>query len=386
LAAQKKNPNAHSEGKKPPAAQAKKAAGLPEGARNALFALLAIAAIGAAAYVFFILPSSDTPADGQEFLNLLVSSSQTGIIYDVRESVNDKQRTNIYQCGVDMIFKGRFVGKNLTVIACDIGGCLASLPSGASKQMTYEQAQKEVSSMPYFIIKAGKSSSHQFFRRHMEITLGPEIANWTGCDISYYSATVNSSIYPLPNQTLNGTPLSNQSGNKSELCPRYFEPTPEYVANCTANGGSIYPEIRPDGCAGPATCHSTTTGGSTEWGATGAGETNGSQGSNINANQSNPGNQSSGQNSTLGSNQSSNQNSTGNSSLGAGVDFVVGENDGEGSGSVGVKCPAYVPTSKEAEEACVANGGQVYTEVDSDYCQLPTKCRYNSTQSAPLGE
>jgi hypothetical protein len=158
---------------------------LPESARKPLFALLALIAIGAAAYVLLMMPAQDSPADGSEFYARLVNSSNVAILCDVRGVTDDAQQSAIYQCRVDMISKGRFVGKTLVNIGCDSDGCIsATAGTNGSNTLTYEQAQKEMSAMPYIIIKPSAQSGYSFYQRHMEIAIAPNITDWTGCDIS----------------------------------------------------------------------------------------------------------------------------------------------------------------------------------------------------------
>lgn len=152
--------------------------------RNAAFALLAIVALATAAYVFFLSePYDPHSSDGSEFYSLLASAERVGLLYDVR-GADDAQASAIYQCGVDMISKGRFVGKAQEFIACSSDGCLsaASTQNGSSR-MTFEQAKKKVSQVPYILIKPGESG-YQFFQRHMEIYIGKGNAGNATCDIA----------------------------------------------------------------------------------------------------------------------------------------------------------------------------------------------------------
>jgi hypothetical protein len=157
---------------------------LSENDRKAAFALLIILAVGASAYVFFIAGQQDSPSDGQNFYYLLKGAEKAGILYDVR-GAGRMQVTAAYQCGVDMISKGRFAGKTLENIACDESGCLsASTGTNGTNRMTYEQAIRKFAAEPYIIIKTGEKSSYEFFQRHMEITIGKNAGNETKCDIA----------------------------------------------------------------------------------------------------------------------------------------------------------------------------------------------------------
>ncbi|MCX8197605.1 MAG: hypothetical protein N3F07_00185 [Candidatus Micrarchaeota archaeon] len=163
--------------------QKKPEAPLSEDRKKMLFALLALAALAASAYVFLFSPKQDLPSDGREFYFLLQNSGKAAFLYDVRGAEGD-QASAIYQCGVDIISKGRLAGKELTNIGCDENGCLASRPeSNRTAKMSYEQALAEISSQPYILIKAG-SPGYQFFQRHMEIRIGKEASEGVSCDIS----------------------------------------------------------------------------------------------------------------------------------------------------------------------------------------------------------
>ncbi len=157
---------------------------LSENDRKAGFALLVLAALGAAAYVFFLSEPADLPSDGRELYYLLKNAGRAGILYDVRQG-SEQQASAIYQCGVDIISKGRFAGIALENIACDESGCLSvSTERNGTSRMTYEQAKRKFSSIPYILIKPADSSSYQLFQRHMEISIGKNFTNASRCDIS----------------------------------------------------------------------------------------------------------------------------------------------------------------------------------------------------------
>lgn len=155
---------------------------ISESSRNALFALLAVLAIGAAAYVFFFSGPSDSPSDGSEFYASLVQSKSVAILYDVRDA-SQEQATAIFQCGVDIISKGRFAGKGLRNIACDSQGCLEMVTgSNGSNKMSFDTAKKEVSGAPYVLIKPG-TAGYALYQRHMEIYISGNATD-AKCDIS----------------------------------------------------------------------------------------------------------------------------------------------------------------------------------------------------------
>jgi hypothetical protein len=188
-AAQKPKGNTQQEGKAS-GAQAENAQGTPKPGlsqrdRDALFALLAIAALGAAAYALFLSGQPDAPSpDGHEFYSLLIASQGATILYDVRGVEDDAQNSRIYQCGVDIISSGIFAGKSLYVIGCSEEGCLSmSGGSNGSNRMGIDQAKKEASSAPYILIKPGKSG-YAFYQRHMEIMIASNLTEWTGCKIT----------------------------------------------------------------------------------------------------------------------------------------------------------------------------------------------------------
>lgn len=157
---------------------------LSEKDRIAWFALLVLLAIGGAAYLFIFSEPPDSPSDGREFYYALRAADRVGILYDVRGGA-DAQVTAAYQCGVDIISKGRFVGKALENIACDQQGCLSASTAGnGTSRQTYEQAKKKLAVIPYILIKTGENSSYSFFQRHMEIVIGKNAGNSTKCDIA----------------------------------------------------------------------------------------------------------------------------------------------------------------------------------------------------------
>jgi len=157
---------------------------LSEKDRQLLFAALVVAALGAAAYAFFLSTPEDKLSDGNEFYRLLSASGSAGFLYDVR-GADQEQAQAIYQCGVDIISKGRLAGKALDNIACDETGCIAaSTASNGTSRLTFEQAKRRLSSAPYIQIGPDAVSSYRFFQRHMEIYIGKNTGNATRCDIS----------------------------------------------------------------------------------------------------------------------------------------------------------------------------------------------------------
>ena len=172
--AARKSPVAPAAGKKP---------GLSERDRNMLLGALAVVAICAAAYVIFFSGVPDNPADGSEFYARLESSGSVGLLYDVR-GAQPEQASAIYQCGVDMISKGRFAGKSLEIIACESGNCIDSSPDrNGTRSVTYDEAVRTVSAFPYILIKPG-TPSYKFFQKHMEISIGQNVTGNVTCDIS----------------------------------------------------------------------------------------------------------------------------------------------------------------------------------------------------------
>jgi len=150
---------------------------LSERDRNAAVAVLAVAAIAMAAYAVFLSPKSDMPSDGSEFYSMLQSSDEVGIFYDVR-GADPAQATAIYQCGVDIISKGRFAQKKLEVISCDDKECMT-----ITETLGFEQARKKIGAVPYILIKPG-DGAYSFFQRHMEIYIGKNATGNATCDIS----------------------------------------------------------------------------------------------------------------------------------------------------------------------------------------------------------
>jgi hypothetical protein len=159
------------------------AGGLPESYRNALFALLAVLAVAAATYVLLFSGPSDSPSDGSEFYFKLIGSGNSALIYDVR-GAQQGQASAIYQCGVDIIGKGIFVGKNYSIIACESEGCIATSSSAnGTLRMSYEQVLRQVSDRPYILVKPGEPG-YAFFQRHMEITIGQNTTGNATCSLS----------------------------------------------------------------------------------------------------------------------------------------------------------------------------------------------------------
>ena len=132
---------------------------------------------------YFLLPR-DSPDDGRGFYSMLVSSGRVGLLYDVRGADGDAAQTAaIYQCGVDIISKGRFAGKTIVNIACDSESCLSvSTGSNGSNRMSFEQALRKFDGTPYILIRAG-GPSYSFYQRHMEISIGKG-QEGVSCDIS----------------------------------------------------------------------------------------------------------------------------------------------------------------------------------------------------------
>ncbi len=153
---------------------------LSEKDRNAALAVLALAAIFVAGYVLFFFESDPRSADGSEFYALLTKSEKVGFIYDVR-GAEPLQASAIYQCGVDMIYAGRFAGREITNIACDEEGCLSSA-SGSTK-ISFDQAKRQLSGSPYIQVKPGEPG-YAFFQKHMEIYIGKNVTGNTTCDIA----------------------------------------------------------------------------------------------------------------------------------------------------------------------------------------------------------
>ena len=158
---------------------------LSEKDKQALFVVLAVLAIVAVAYALFLTPAPDRrSADGSEFYFSLTNSSTVGFLFDVRGATADAQKSAIYQCGVNMISAGRFAGKTIETVACDGSGCIAaSSSSNGSATMSFGEAQKAFSGMPYIYVLAGDGAP-AFFMHHMEIYIPANITGNVTCDIS----------------------------------------------------------------------------------------------------------------------------------------------------------------------------------------------------------
>lgn len=167
----------HAEHSKESALKGKPKTGISENDRNAIVAVLAILALAAAAYVVLFSTPQDAPADGSGFYQMLTGSNSVGLFYDVR-GADQAQASAIYQCGVDIIGKGRFAQKNLTVVSCNEKECVS-----ISETLGFEQAQKKMENIPYVLIKPGESG-YAFFQRHMEIYIGKNATGNSTCDIA----------------------------------------------------------------------------------------------------------------------------------------------------------------------------------------------------------
>jgi hypothetical protein len=170
---------------KPKAAQVAKPL-LSEADKRALFALLAVVALCAIAYAAFAASQQDPPSDGSDFYLLLLDSQKVGLLYDARSPQSDAQQSAIYQCGIDMISKGRFAGKEVVNIGCDAAGCLyTTTGQNGSSRMPFSEAQKRLySEMPYILIKPGEGG-YAFFKRHMEIYIPANVTPAASyCDFS----------------------------------------------------------------------------------------------------------------------------------------------------------------------------------------------------------
>ncbi len=164
---------------------------LSEQNKQLLFAALAILAIGAAAYVFFLAEPPDNPSeDGRAFYYFVAGENKVGFLYDVR-GADEKQISSIYQCGVDMISKGRFAGKTIFNIGCDENGCISTSSSAnGSGSMDFEQAKRKLSGTPYFLVKPAETSAYKLFERHMEIYVGKDFVAANGTPLCDFSATL----------------------------------------------------------------------------------------------------------------------------------------------------------------------------------------------------
>jgi len=156
---------------------------LSEKDRTTAFAVLAIVALAAVAYVFFFSNADSTASDAKPFYSLLINSDKVGILYDVR-GTSDQQSQAIYQCGVNIISKGAFAGKELQVIGCDANGCLSSSQgTNSSSQMNYQSALSSLSGKPYILVDGDSESGLKYFQKHLQITLGKDVTS-AGADCS----------------------------------------------------------------------------------------------------------------------------------------------------------------------------------------------------------
>jgi len=143
---------------------------LSERDRQALFALLAIAAIGLAAYVLFLAEPADAPSDMDTFVGKVLASPNAALFFDVRGASAEEARI-VYQCGVDLAGGSLFGSKTLSTYACDDNECMSvNSAQNGSNTLTYEQVRKNLRTLPYLMIKSGAPSS-KFFASHAELTI-----------------------------------------------------------------------------------------------------------------------------------------------------------------------------------------------------------------------
>lgn len=158
---------------------------ISETSKKAAFAALALLAIGALCFALFFSEKPDLPAaDASQFYHSLSNSSTAGFLFDVRGATSDAQKSAIYQCGVDIISKGRLAQKTLLSIACDDSGCIyITSAANGSRKMPFSDAKLELSGIPYIYVLPGDKAP-AFFERHMEIYIPENISGNVSCDIS----------------------------------------------------------------------------------------------------------------------------------------------------------------------------------------------------------
>lgn len=146
------------------------AGGFSERDRNALFALLVIAALAAAAYVLFFVQQTDRPSTLEGFVSNAANSSQLGLFMDARGADFATARV-LYQCGTDLA-GGKLFGSHIVeTYGCDDTSCLHTSSTGnGSEGLTYDQTLSKLRSIPYVEVAQG-SPRTLFFERHMEIYL-----------------------------------------------------------------------------------------------------------------------------------------------------------------------------------------------------------------------
>ena len=144
------------------------AGGLPERDRNALFALLALAAVAVAAYALLSAKPADQPSTLDAFVANAANSSQLGLFMDAR-GANATTARALYQCGTDLA-GGKLFGSHIVeTYGCDDTGCLhTSSAANGSDTPTYKQALASLGSMPYVEVEPG-SPRTLFFANRIEI-------------------------------------------------------------------------------------------------------------------------------------------------------------------------------------------------------------------------
>ena len=142
--------------------------------RTSAFAVLAIVALAAVAYVFFLsVPAQqDKASDWQHFVSYVDTANQTAVFMDARGADADTAR-KIYQCGADLLITGRnlFGSKTLNTLGCDDTGCFyGQSTANASGSITLDNLEKQLASQPYILVKKGAPNA-KIFEHHVEITL-----------------------------------------------------------------------------------------------------------------------------------------------------------------------------------------------------------------------
>jgi hypothetical protein len=140
----------------------------------AAFALLAICAILAAAYVLFLRAPSSASAPAKEgidaFYNSVSKSDSVSVFFDLR-GAEASSTGKVYQCGVDMVSGPLFGSRKVYSYACDDSGCIsANSGSNSTGNLTYQQVLSSIQKGPYAILKYGAPST-KFYETHMEISV-----------------------------------------------------------------------------------------------------------------------------------------------------------------------------------------------------------------------
>jgi hypothetical protein len=148
-----------------------------------IFILLIILGIGEFLFLLFFQgeslskqlakPANET-VPFSKFMNNTVSTKKVSIIMDIR-GANRSTALIIFRCGTGLAGSQIFIGKELSIYACDEEGCLtAKIESNKQRTLSYEDTLNEAKQGIYFHIQKGVPSN-EFYMDRSEIFLDESI-------------------------------------------------------------------------------------------------------------------------------------------------------------------------------------------------------------------